>query len=321
MIFSKYNSIENSYRQKTVNIIKEYYPGIEYIVQEKIHGANFSIWCDDNEIKYAKRGGWIDNNFYSYKSAVRDIDIDIVYVRRILNCKEFVLWGELCGGDYPGLKSDDTKVQKGIYYHPDNIFVCFDISIDGQLIEVDRAEEICNDFDILFTPTLFRGTLDECLEFNIERNSDIPDMFGLPKIEENLIEGVVIKPNSPCFLPNNSRVVLKKKNEKFSEKVSKPKEKASLSQDVLNLLAEVSDYITENRLNNVLSKVGQVTQKDFGKVNGLFAKDVIEDFEKDMQDNWFDRDVDGVVLHKQINSLCATFLRSRWLSILDRNCE
>ena len=35
-----------------------------------------------------------------------------------------------------------------------------------------------------------------------------------------------------------------------------------------------------------MSKIGEVTQKEFGKVIGLFSKDVLEDFNKDFSNQY-----------------------------------
>ena len=46
-------------------------------------------------------------------------------------------------------------------------------------------------------------------------------------------------------------------------------------------MEEISQYINENRVNNVISHVGEVTEKDIGKIIGLTSKDVLEDYNKD----------------------------------------
>ena len=44
MNFTKYNSIENSYRQKFIDkILLELPRDTQYVVTEKIHGANFQF--------------------------------------------------------------------------------------------------------------------------------------------------------------------------------------------------------------------------------------------------------------------------------------
>ena len=68
MKFKRYNSIENTYRTKTINTIAEQgKSGGEWVVEEKVHGANFSFWFDGN-LKTAKRSGFVGNdgeNFFN----------------------------------------------------------------------------------------------------------------------------------------------------------------------------------------------------------------------------------------------------------------
>jgi len=48
------------------------------------------------------------------------------------------------------------------------------------------------------------------------------------------------------------------------------------------LLPEVERYVTENRLNNVVSKIGEISvPHDTGKLIGLLSKDVLDDFLKE----------------------------------------
>ena len=63
--------------------------------------------------------------------------------------------------------------------------------------------------------------------------------------------------------------------------VSLVRKKVELTDDVKQLQEAIQDYVTENRLSNVISKIGEITIKEMGKVLGLFAADIIEDFMKD----------------------------------------
>lgn len=48
---------------------------------------------------------------------------------------------------------------------------------------------------------------------DIKMDSTIPELLGLEKIENNIIEGMVIRPNTNVRIPNlEGRVILKKKN-------------------------------------------------------------------------------------------------------------
>lgn len=54
--FKKYSSIENSFsREFMENVVAQVPPDMEWVVQEKVHGANTSFLCDGSEVKFAKR--------------------------------------------------------------------------------------------------------------------------------------------------------------------------------------------------------------------------------------------------------------------------
>ena len=61
------------------------------------------------------------------------------------------------------------------------------------------------------------------------------------------------------------------------------KQETPLSEKVVQLQEAVKSYVTHNRLNNVLSKIGEVKKSDFGNVMSQLNKDAIEDFAKDYQ--------------------------------------
>ena len=80
--FTKFPSLENTYRQKEIDKIQSMTIKDKWVVTEKVHGANFSFWmteehlsvegiglCSAVVIKCAKRSGWIedDEKFFNYK--------------------------------------------------------------------------------------------------------------------------------------------------------------------------------------------------------------------------------------------------------------
>jgi hypothetical protein len=68
--FKKYNSIENSFsREFMENVVAQVPPDMEWVVQEKVHGANTSFLCDGNEVKFAKRTSMLADGeqFYDYQ--------------------------------------------------------------------------------------------------------------------------------------------------------------------------------------------------------------------------------------------------------------
>jgi Rnl2 family RNA ligase len=114
----------------------------------------------------------------------------------------------------------------------------------------------------------------------------IPKWLGLPDLEDNVCEGTIIKPKAVKFFGNGSRVILKNKNEKWSEvekrdKPRNPEKETVLSESGQEVFTTLMRYVTANRLNNVLSKEGGFSPKIMGKVIGMMAQDTLADFVKD----------------------------------------
>jgi len=302
MEFRKYPSIENSYRKKFIEAIRELSIA-EWVVQEKAHGANVVIAYDGHEILYGKRSGWLDDGekFYNLRIAVPASAI--VGIMRMKNVR---IYGEIIGGSFPGMKVDGAiRVQKGVYYTPSNEFYAFDAMVDDEFLTVDEAEALFKELGLVYAKTLFRGTLDECLAFPVEFDSTIPELYGLPQLENNLCEGIVIKPVAPEFLPWGSRVIIKKKNQRFAEKTRTKKERK-----VVNVPDDALALITENRLRNAISRVGPIGDKDFGKLLGEFTKDVVEEYEKD-------HDPLDKQTKRQLSKECADMIRRNFVNIID----
>lgn len=303
MQFKKFNSIENSYQKDFVQAIFDRgFAEIDYVVQEKVHGANFSFITNGKEVQAAKRTGIIaeKESFYNAQVVLEK------YSERVLELFEYLssdfdlhtltVFGELIGGGYPHkdlpIHKEAKLVQRGIYYHPENIFFAFDIRLNGeQYLGVELANSLFEQFGFVYADTLFQGSLRECLEYPNAFKSTLPAKFGLPELEGNLCEGVVIRPIEPLFFNSGSRILLKNKNEDWSENnnyIDKQllqkllREGEALSEAAENLCQEAYKYISSNRLNNVMSKFGEVTPKrDYGKVLGMFNKDILTDFMKD----------------------------------------
>ena len=70
MEFKKYKSIENSYQDGFISsIIEQGFGDLEFVIQEKVHGANLSFITDGQNILSAKRTELIldSEEFYSSK--------------------------------------------------------------------------------------------------------------------------------------------------------------------------------------------------------------------------------------------------------------
>ena len=328
-MFKKYNSIENTYRDEFLERVKTHgFWENEFVVQEKIHGSNLSYWTTDGKTFYSgKRTGEIEKNekFYNYEIVLGDIKPKLELLWKSIKkdfteLKQLTVFGELFGGDYPHPDIEVDKksimVQKGIFYSPKNHFYAFDILLDTEnYLDVNIANKYFEEVKLLHAKTIFKGSIVECMKQENDFNTTIPKELELPILEPNIVEGVVIKPTKTSYFNNGVRVILKNKNEKWSEnkkyhksisKTDKPTEK------VIKLQEAIITYVTENRLNNVISKIGEITQKDFGRVLGMFNKDVVEDFTKDYHKLLEELDKKEIkLINKSISSLAMVLVKER----------
>jgi len=343
MSFKRYSSIDNSYRQKTL----EHYAATghtvgKWTVQEKAHGSNFQVIYDGKECKFASRSQIVEP--MKFFNCVSVADAAEIFVKNLWDRLQLedghVLraYGELCGGLYNhpdvGKIGNEPGIQKGVSYSPHQIFYVFDLMVDEEFLDMSVAMYMsklaCNDYEaglddsepsrVVLAKLLHEGTFEECLAYPNDFQTTIP-FPGLPAIDDNTCEGVVLKPEKAGRLGCGSRVLLKNKNAKWKEKASEPKtprKQKEIPEDVALAAAEVGQYFVENRLRNVLSKMGPVTQKDFGRVMGALKGDAIEDYLKDGCELLAALDKqDRKAADKLIGKAAALLLRTHFLDIID----
>jgi Rnl2 family RNA ligase len=302
--FKKYSSIENTYDKDLMEQVKiEGFGEKTFVVQEKVHGSNCCFVTDGQEVCFAKRTGLMeaDEQFYDYEELLeryrdRVLGLFVRVKAAYASMDTLQVFGEMFGGNYPhrDVKNDHKiqSIQKGVFYSPIHEFYGFDLHIAGnessRYLTVEENNAFFEAEHFLYAKTLFQGNIDECLQFPNAFQSHIAEWLGLPPIDDNICEGVVIRPAEPTYFRNGSRLLLKSKNSRFAEKKSVKKRDPSLfvepsySEQLKELLPVAEAYVTENRLNNVVSKIGHVSiPKDMGKLIGLFSKDALEDFLKE----------------------------------------
>ena len=298
MMFKKYSSIENSYKKEILEKIKWHgYWHEEYIVQEKVHGSNLSYRTTDGiHFIASRRTGDIENNeaFYNYEILLTDLapkfkNIWIKLKEKQADLEQLTFFGEVIGGTYPHKEVEKDKdsilVQKGIFYSPKNHFYAFDILINNETyLDVLEVSQYFEAEPLLYAKTLFTGNIIDCLNYNNAFQTTIPEAFGLPKLDHNICEGVIVRPIKAIYFNNGSRIILKNKNERWSEN-KKYNQIINVNEEVSKKMVKLTEailsYVTENKLSNVISKIGVVTKKDYGQVLGLFNKDIIESFLND----------------------------------------
>lgn len=276
--FSEYEKMPKDFRKlgqdtKTFSEMNK----LKWVVTEKVHGANFSFVYQDKKLAYAKRKeylSWNDDFFGFQEVASRLEDIVLQLFEKLSmdrQADKYIIYGELFGGSYPHpdvLANENVQaIQTGVYYAPGINFCAFDIAFetDGHKHYLDYEDSVAyfETLGLFYAHVLFTGKLNEALNFTTRINSTLPERLGLPALEANLIEGVVIKPLRHSNF-SAERPVVKLKNREFDEeKKFHEAEKwsyipgVSMQTEQLGFLVEgMRNYITLNRLNSVLSKIG-----------------------------------------------------------------
>ena len=74
-MFKKYNSLENHYNNKFIEKIRlQGFTSGEWVAREKIHGTNFSLIIEQDNVTCAKRTGPIlpAEDFYGYEIVLKE---------------------------------------------------------------------------------------------------------------------------------------------------------------------------------------------------------------------------------------------------------
>lgn len=331
-MFEKYSSLENHYNGKFIEKIRN--AGFDvtepWVAREKIHGTNFSIIIERDAVTCAKRTGPIlpAEDFFGYSVILKKYNDSIKAVQHtIKEGSSMQIFGEFAGGG----------IQKGVNYGEKDFYV-FDILVKtaegtNQFVDDYMMETICNTFGFKMAPLLGRGKFDDLIQLpnmldvvvndynELAANEGIPvankQVWKAVVAEDNIAEGYVLKPCYPKFFPNGARVAIKCKNSKFSEKAKsdKPiKAKAVLTDVDKVALSTLAAYATLNRVNNVISKIGQIGPKDFGKVMGLTVQDILEEAGRE---EIFITDADQPdVVKKELVTYVQGVIRPVWIELV-----
>jgi len=309
-IFMEYPSIENHYRDSIKEMVDKYTGTELWVATEKVHGSNFSfIFTKENGIQCASRNkilaaGEAFNNYQviQKKYAAKVPEIFEILAAEIPGLTQVTVFGEFYGGIYPGIKTKVKKIQDGIYYTPDLEFEAFDLfyKTAENPRNIYPYKEACQHFaklGIPFAAILKEGTLKELyatLDPEVFQ-STIYAKFGLPKLDDNLAEGYVIKPNEAIFL-ENERFSIKIKSSKNLEgpgpvarlamkeeqkKADKIVAKGEITPEQQAIITQLLTYINKNRVESALSKLTDAEKLEEKKVIKMVDDDAWKDFKKE----------------------------------------
>lgn len=321
MSFKKYPSIENSYRQREIDTWLKYYPELaneQFVATCKIDGCNTNIWFYPNgEIKIGKKTtfiGYINQDvFFQGVNVSQLLKSNDAYLQMLNYFSKlssdfgnvYTLYGELFG----------KGIQKRVNYGDGKYFRAFDLMIDEKIVsfkEFRNHFESIGDipkadiYDLMIPKVGFFHSLEEALAFNVIFKSLLtPEGYD----KDNFEEGVVIKPYNKVYTsPQGSIFYLKKKNPKFADKEgTSEKEKRPVDEGLKGLNQEFRSYINENRVLDVFSKYGTISQMS---QIGDYIRYVIEDAKEDfLKDNDFTGDKSAEKIVYNCGSLILDILK------------
>lgn len=314
MSFIKYSSLENHTNNKFITKIQHQVdePDMVWVAREKIHGTNFSVVITENDIVPCKRSGPIlpAEKFNNYLSIMQKYKDSFEQIQEITKGSTVQIFGEYAG----------DGIQKGIEYGEQDFYI-FDVMINGEYITEVLVEDFAKDFKLKTAPLIKFGTLKELLSLPVEFDTIVKDykLFEentLPPAGDNVSEGLVIKPNTPIFLADK-RVAIKYKSDKYKEKSKGklPKIEVPLTEKDHVLLEQLNEFNTLNRVKNVISHIGQVTTKDFGKVSGLTVQDILTESAREGVDIMTAESINAV--KKELVRNVQDTIRKDWINLIE----
>lgn len=145
-------------------------------------------------------------------------------------------------------------------------------------------------FILKLVPIIMEGEFNTVYDFckqNREFQTIIPKLYGLEDLPDNYAEGYVMRADVKTTLTDQSRYcIVKIKNKKFDEIIAvkqKVNESNNASEKVIFHQDSIKNYLTQNRLDNVVSKIGPSSPKM--RIIGSFIADAKEDYEKTLESN------------------------------------
>lgn len=342
MKFKRYSSIDRNdkihsgnYSKALQTFLENGYGDTKCIYQQKVHGANFSVYVDEENVRAAKRSDFLEldekfmgNRWVKYVDDVKPKLQKIFKKLQEENPKisQVAFVGEFAGGAFKDEKGEGA-VQGGTHYCKNNFIYFFDIRIffensEGEVVNTIinplKSVELFEEFDVFHAKILGHGTLSELIKVEDFKNYVSLDLEGEQVVES---EGIVIKSVEESRLyMGQSRIVLKKINPKWAEnqKSRKNNKKSKNADDgmpkeAVDLLIQLKTFVTPMRLDKVCGNLGlsedNFEGKDFPKVMKAMFADIIGDAAKEdlvIQKEW------KKYLNKKISSEIAQIIRKKF---------
>lgn len=260
--------------------LKKYDEKTQVYVEEKVDGSNFYFASDGINVLWGKKGSTMseDTSFYGCQKILYLMDRMMrLYQKLDIKNATLYLYGELI----PTQKRIRYITDFSVHFIAFNLRVLpFDQENDENVpviwLPKQQWYDIAIECGFKVIPTLFTGTLQECLDFDVENTkSCVPQLIDPKSTLISPIEGVVIK--GPNF-------TFKKKATSFREIESgggivlKRQEKDEVTVAIADLIGSM---LTTSRLDNIVSQIGDKMIPDPHRLSNTVVMDAIEEARDD----------------------------------------
>ncbi len=244
--------LDNFYKEQTVLLFKEVF------ALEKIHGTGTKIVWKDNQLKFFSGGE-------NHEKFVALFNQEFLVSKfKEIGQSEVSVFGEGYGGKCQGMSATYGKELK---------FIAFDVQIGGHWLSVPQAEEFVKNLGLEFVHYVKCSTDLKCLDAERDKDSvqSVRNGCGPGKLRE----GVVIRPLIELTKNNGERVICKHKRDKFSE-IRTPRKVIDINKLQIICDAELvsQEWVTKNRLINILSHVTDYKIEDTSKIISIMLEDI-----------------------------------------------
>lgn len=286
-MFTKFQSLVNENPKVLVPILNSEKAEESYIVTEKLHGANFSVYLIglgnlNGNVRFASRSNFLpeDTNFmnctrYFTKEKIADLKDLASHLKEGYSIRVI---GEIFGGhDAIGIK----PVQRNIKYKGDIQFRAFAVEVihdNGKIDYLDWESSLVvfDSLSLECVPILAYGTLKEVYPFDVEVKSTLTDD------DTQIMEGICIRQIKHDV--DTQPLILKKRSKDYLETkgIKNLRKDLTLDPRFLDILADLESMVTGQRVSNVNSHHGYNKMADFKDLHFAVVQDIAKDAESDL---------------------------------------
>ncbi|TXH46468.1 MAG: hypothetical protein E6Q97_29565 [Desulfurellales bacterium] len=227
-----YLHIENLYRPaaQTILLFRECY------ALEKVHGTSAHVAWRDGKLHFFS-GGESYDRFLALFDQER-----LSECFTALGHPEVTVYGEAYGGKQQGMRST---------YGDKLRFIAFDVKVGDTWLNVPSMDDVATKLGFEVVPWRKVSTDLAALDAERDRPSEVSVRRGIGEPRER--EGVVLRPLVEMTTSNGSRVIVKHKGDKFSERATPQKVIDPDKLVVLTAAQAIADeWVTPMRLDHVL---------------------------------------------------------------------